>query len=615
MSIYYDQNEIPGIAQDIVDQEYGGNWGEIKQDLESGDIYRADEKLVYTIQDYMSSHLDTEDEDDEDILTEELLAHMENKAKTSHRANRKRVKANVRWESSGMGYVSENYTVHNAGGEVYGEPDQWVILENDYDVPEISGVFDTAEDAMNAVEQKTSHRANLGEEEGLDRIGGRSPGPHVPKRKLVNEDSQVIVDYLLERHDEWDLNQYIQDSRNDNYGVGRDLAQLSVDNPNSDFYTLLLKTLGKSSHRANHKRANDLFDRLFSSPGVFSVGSSGDIMAYVDLPSDEIPSGGTHFYWVVIDSNGDEIVGGSTSSFEEAKSLAENNLFRLSRELYPESYTSHKANRKTSSDITNELWFDRDTGDVYEIWIDGNYVVGYNLTFEGGPFTVSEVAGEGVFSPSDFRLQRDGVVSKNDIITWGLVPIDTLEKGQAIEIIERNGYPMPASLGHARDSHRANHKVAEYDPTNVFQNEGVWEIAEMVWDSRLLSYDVSDEVIEEKIRDYSETFLGEVADTHFVDSVMNILKENLKHSNHKANLKVSYSKEDEFEVHDEVVEKFPGGEGALADLFGYTNQDQAEINSAKVMPYIEDAVFSRGGDQDDVEFAYDNLEYHFQTEY
>lgn len=264
---------------------------------------------------------------------------------------------------------------------------------------------------------------------------------------------------------------------------------------------ILNKNRNRTSRRANRKVAsNPLFIRLLASRGVYGVGISGDIMAYVDLPIDE---NGTNFYWVVIDSNGDEIVGGSSSSFEEAKSLAENNLFRLSRELYPESYTSHKANRK----------------------------------------------------------------------------------------------------------------IAEYDPTNVFQNEGVWEIAEMVWDSRLLSYDVSDEVIEETIRDYSETFLGEVADTYFVDSVMSILKENLKQSNHRANLKVSYSKEDEFEVHDEVVEKFPGGESALADLFDYTNLDQAETNSAKVMPYIEDAVFSRGGDQDDVDFAYDNLEYYFQTEY
>ena len=207
---------------------------------------------------------------------------------------------------------------------------------------------------------------------------------------------------------------------------GHPLNDLSYDEMDRVNWDELLEEFDRTANRrANRKRANNaLFDRLFSSPGVFSVGMSGDIMAYVDLPSDEIPNGGTSFYWVVIDSNGDEIVGGASSSFEEAKSLAENNLFRLSRELYPESYTSHRAN-----------------------------------------------------------------------------------------------------------------------------------------------------------------------------------------------LKVSYSKEDEFEVHDEVVEKFPGGESALADLFGYTNLDQAEINSAKVMPYIEDAVFSRGGDQDDVDFAYDNLEYYFQAEY
>ena len=90
-----------------------------------------------------------------------------------------------------------------------------------------------------------------------------------------------------------------------------------------------------------------------------------------------------------------------------------------------------------------------------------------------------------------------------------------------------------------RNYRRANRRVAEYDPTNVFQNEGVWEIAEMVWDSRLLSYDVPDEVVEEKIRHYSETFLGEVADRRFVDSVMNILKENLKQSNRRANRRVA----------------------------------------------------------------------------
>lgn len=90
MSVYYNESEILGIAQDIVDERYDGNWGEIKQDLESDDIYRADEKLVYAIQDYMSLHLDTEDEDDEYELLEDLLHYIESRAKTSHRANRKR---------------------------------------------------------------------------------------------------------------------------------------------------------------------------------------------------------------------------------------------------------------------------------------------------------------------------------------------------------------------------------------------------------------------------------------------------------------------------------------------------------------------------------------------
>ena len=103
----------------------------------------------------------------------------------------------------------------------------------------------------------------------------------------------------------------------------------------------------KNYHRANRKRAsNPIFIRLLASRGVYGVGISGDIMAYVDLPIDE---NGTNFYWVVIDSNGDEIVGGASSSFEEATSLAENNLFRLSRELYPETYTSHRANRKRAN--------------------------------------------------------------------------------------------------------------------------------------------------------------------------------------------------------------------------------------------------------------------------
>lgn len=258
----------------------------------------------------------------------------------------------------------------------------------------------------------------------------------------------------------------------------------------------------------------------------------------------------------------------------------------------------HRANRKRASEELALVVFDQIGGEIWESVSDDLYDMNYD-------------------SVVDYMSQWDygdyyEFVSESEL--YG----DTVDMGHYVLNYSTSPAPHVALYAKA-ENHRASRKVAEYDPTNVFQNEGIWEIAEMVWDSRLLSYDVPDETVRETIKNYSEVFLGEVADTHFVDSVMNILKENLKHSSHRANrrasLKVSYSKEDEFEVHDEVVEKFPGGESALADLFGYTNLDQAEINSAKVMPYIEDAVFSRGGDQDDVDFAYDNLEYYFQTKY
>ena len=260
MSVYYNESEIPGIAQDIVDREYGGDWGEIKRDMESNDIYLADEKLVYTIQDYMGSFLDVEDEDDDVELLEDLLFYIEDRAKTSRRANRKTAdEFHNGWTNYETWYIK-------------------AIIDNDYDL---------------------------------------------------------------------------------------------------------------------YKKSR--------SRSVYSVERIIELVRF------------------------------------------------------------HPLNELSDSDMQKVNW--------------------------------SEIL-------------KDLVRERNEL----------------------NGYT----------SRRANRR---------------------------------------------------------------------------ADLKVSYSKEDEFEVHDEVVEKFPGGEGALADLFGYTNLDQAEINSAKVMPYIEDAVFSRGGDQDDVDFAYDNLEYYFQTEY